>query len=116
AVAVEHQPLHVRVLRAQWRDEHERDPALLQDVPGLVLHLGFEPGIRDHVESESVAVEERALPGVPDEKPHMVDLAKGDIGEAHGKHRCPSPSGWMEMGWGATRGVAPGLCSSSPSG
>ena len=36
-------------------------------------------GIRDHFEAESVAVEERALPGIADEKADVIDLAEGEV-------------------------------------
>ena len=72
----------VGMVGRQRRGQHERDVALAQDVAGLVLDLGLQARVGDHVEAEGVAVEVRRLPGVADEEPHVVDAAVRAIASA----------------------------------
>ena len=79
AVAVEHEALHVVMARPQRRRDDERDAALFEHVPRFLLLLRFEPGVGHDIEAERVPVEKRALPCVPHEESHVIDLAKRDV-------------------------------------
>src|SRR5262249_1379926 len=46
---------------------------LPKDIARLVLDPGFQPGVRDHVETERVAIKISRLPGITNEKTHMIN-------------------------------------------
>src|SRR5262249_45026064 len=84
AVAVQDEPLRLRMLRAKRRRQYKGNVTLLEDVASLMPRARLQTGVSDHVETEGIAIEIRRLPSVADEEAHVIDAAKGNVRLAHG--------------------------------